>query len=67
MGVRLYQWFAVGTVVMGTAVTTFTSPDSLPLAFSRARVAYAMAFGCIAAAALGVDLPESNRRFSRLT
>ena len=34
--------------------------------FTPQGVAVAIAFGVLSAAALGIDFPESNRRFARL-
>ena len=67
-GLRLYQWIAVATVVVGAAVTTIHgSPPAPPAALhvSSLIVAFACAVG--AWFLTGVDLPESNRRFARLT
>jgi len=67
-GLRLYQWIAIASVVVGAAITTVHSspPASPPAAHvSSFIVAFACAVGawCLT----GVDLPESNRRFARLT
>jgi prolipoprotein diacylglyceryltransferase/protein-S-isoprenylcysteine O-methyltransferase Ste14 len=64
---RLYQWLAVGTVILGATLTGFSSPPPPTLKLSPDDLVLAAAFGCIAAAAMGVDLPESNRPLARLT
>lgn len=66
-GLRLYQWFAVGTVMLGAALTTVASAAPPTLVFSRIDLAYAFAFACMVAAAMGIDFPESSRLLARLT
>ncbi|HET6176354.1 MAG TPA: prolipoprotein diacylglyceryl transferase family protein [Candidatus Sulfotelmatobacter sp.] len=66
-GLRLYQWLAIGTVIGGAVLTTFHSVPSPPLHFSLGGFALAAGFAFIAGAAMGVDLPESNRPLARLT
>jgi protein-S-isoprenylcysteine O-methyltransferase Ste14 len=66
-GLRLYQWIAVGTVVAGAAITALgqsdpAGPPSLDLRSLVASIVVGTLCGC----ALGVDFPESNKRFSRL-
>jgi len=67
LGLRLYQWIAVGTVIVGAGFTVLGSPSASPLKFSVDGLLWATAFACLAAAALGVDFPESNRPLARLT
>lgn len=67
-GLRLYQWIAVATVVLGAVVTTVHGspmPPSPALHASSPLVALLCGIG--AWFLTGVDLPESNRRFARLT
>ncbi len=67
-GLHSYQWLAILSVGIGTWVTT------LPLATAAigfAPLSWTIVLGALTAAAvtavaMGVDLPESNRRFSRL-
>lgn len=67
-GLRLYQWIAVATVVAGAVVTTFThAPIPSPPRFDSSSLAVAFACGLAAWFVAGVDFPESNRRFARLT
>lgn len=66
-GLRLYQWLAIGTVFLGAAFTVFHSPAPPVLHWTPSQLGFAAAFGCIAGAALGVDFPESNAPFARLT
>jgi hypothetical protein len=64
----VYQWNAVAGVLVGAIFTCMPSalPDLAPGLDGRA-VAAALLFGLFAAFMTGVDFPESNRRFSRLT
>lgn len=67
LGLRLYQWLAVGFVVAGAAVTTVTTPDvGASAAPDATSLAWMLAFLVATTFAMGVDFPESNRRFSRL-
>jgi len=64
---RLYQWAAVASVVAGALMTSLGA-DTAPAAPSlewRALL-LAAAFGTAVCCAMGVDFPNSNRRFSRL-
>jgi prolipoprotein diacylglyceryltransferase len=67
-GLRIYQWFAVGTLLAGIAVTMLPAdPVSGGIGAPTGRLlAWAAAFFVIAAAAMGLDFPGSDRRFSRL-
>jgi prolipoprotein diacylglyceryltransferase len=67
-GLRLYQWIAVGTVLAG-AVITSVSGTPAPSRPNLDNISWLVALVCAAAAwfVTGVDFPESNRRFARLT
>lgn len=67
-GLRLYQWFAVGTLLVGVVATMVpTPPPPVGLtAPSGALLGVALAFFVAASAAMGLDFPSSNLRFSRL-
>jgi membrane-associated phospholipid phosphatase/protein-S-isoprenylcysteine O-methyltransferase Ste14 len=66
-GLRLYQWIAIGTVLAGMVVTVVGPEGDAPSAVpSWPPLAAALVMGLFAGAALGVDFPSSNRRFSRL-
>jgi hypothetical protein len=65
-GLRFYQWLAAASVLAGVAVTMAQSGPAPPLRLRWDALAPAAAFGLAAAFALGVDFPNSNRRFSRL-
>ena len=66
-GLRLYQWLAIASVVVGACLMT-TGPAA-PLHASTpstAWLAVSTAFGALCGFAMGIDFPESTRRFSRL-
>ncbi len=67
-GLRLYQWVAVTTLVLGALITTIrNSAPSPPPALHVSSIFVAVACGIGAWFLTGVDFPESNRRFARLT
>jgi prolipoprotein diacylglyceryltransferase len=68
-GLRLYQWVAIGSVLAGAAITALpagvSGPAPAPEA-SWAALGVAALYGAVIWLGLGVDFPESNRRFARL-
>jgi Prolipoprotein diacylglyceryl transferase len=67
-GLRLYQWVSVVTLVLGALITTVnTSPPAPRPVLHVSSVFVALACGLAAWFVTGVDFPESNRRFARLT
>jgi membrane-associated phospholipid phosphatase/protein-S-isoprenylcysteine O-methyltransferase Ste14 len=65
---RLYQWFAIATIVAGAIVTTFTgAPTPARPTFEVSSLLPALLCAVAAWFVTGVDFPESNRRFARLT
>jgi hypothetical protein len=67
-GLRLYQWIAIGTVMGGAAITALVRSGPAPaVSFNWPALAIAAAFGAVSTVLLGVDGPQSNRRFARLT
>jgi prolipoprotein diacylglyceryltransferase len=66
-GLRLYQWLAVGSVIVGATLTCIGSPPPPTLKFSPEGLGLAAAYACIVTVAMGVDWPESNRPLARLT
>ncbi|HEY6252392.1 MAG TPA: diacylglyceryl transferase, partial [Candidatus Angelobacter sp.] len=66
-GLRLYQWLAFATVCVGATVTVLDSPTPPALHLTLSQLGLAAVFACSAAAAMGVDFPESNAKFARLT
>ena len=68
LGLRLYQWFAIATIVAGAVVTTFTgAPTPARPGFDVSSLLPALLCALVAWFVTGVDFPESNRRFARLT
>jgi hypothetical protein len=66
-GLRLYQWAAVASVVAGVLMTALGSSEAAPAAhFDWSALLPSAVFGLLVWCAMGVDFPESNRRFSRL-
>ena len=65
---RLYQWLAIAFIIGGAALTTIPgapAPEPTSLEWSAFAISALAALGGIAA--MGVDFPRSNRRFSRLS
>jgi prolipoprotein diacylglyceryltransferase len=66
-GLRLYQWVAVATVIIGAIMTTVSNvsaPQNIQLSWFNVLVSFA--FGLLTWFSLGVDFPKSNKRFARL-
>lgn len=68
-GLHIYQWFAVGMLVAGLFVMMIGSPGAPPLEASALVPALGMGlvFFVVCGFAMGVDFPDSHRRFSRLS
>jgi prolipoprotein diacylglyceryltransferase len=67
-GLRLYQWAAVASLVLGALFTCFNNGELAPdPSFRWSALLPAIAFALVAFCAMGVDFPDSQRRFSRLT
>jgi prolipoprotein diacylglyceryltransferase len=67
-GLRIYQWLAVLTLLIGVVCTVLPSEPAQSgfEAPSAMLVVTAVVMAVIAGTAMGVDFPGSNRRFSRL-
>lgn len=67
-GLRVYQWLAILSVVIGAVCSTIPwGAPPPPLATPGSTlILSSLALGLVTGAAMGVDFPESNRRFSRL-
>lgn len=66
-GLRLYQWLAIVLVVVGALMTCVEgAPAPAPMLPDLRNVPTMMVLMVFITAAYGVDLPESNVRFSRL-
>jgi hypothetical protein len=67
-GLHSYQWLAISSILGGVWCTTLTA-GSARAGFGSVDprvILGALAFGLLAGFAMGVDFPQSNRRFSRL-
>jgi prolipoprotein diacylglyceryltransferase len=66
-GLAIYQWLALLFVLSGAVVMALPSPPAPPAGGSAVQpLLYAVPFGLLVWFAMGVDFPESDRRFSRL-
>jgi len=64
---RLYQWVAVASLLIGAAVTALGTGGPAPTpALHAPSLLAGLGFGIVTWFALGVDFPRSNARFSRL-
>ena len=66
-GMRIYQWIAVVTIILGAFFTTIPSDIIPAFQFNRASLFWSLLMFIFATIAYGVDFPDSNRRFARLT
>jgi protein-S-isoprenylcysteine O-methyltransferase Ste14 len=66
-GLRLYQFLAIGFVLLGMFITCFKYNTPKPL-FQQDEMAFvaALLFGFLAAFMMGMDFPYSKKRYSRL-
>lgn len=67
MGMRVYQCLAMASILLGIFLTCVESPSFPSGRFDGNLVLYSILYGCMVLFAYGIDFPESNRRFSRLT
>ena len=66
-GLAIYQWLALLFVLAGAVLTSWPSPRPPPVpGIDWHPLSYAVPFGVLVWFAMGVDFPESTRRFSRL-
>jgi protein-S-isoprenylcysteine O-methyltransferase Ste14 len=66
-GMRIYQWIAIINILLGIFFTTIPDSHLLSLRFNVESLYLAGIMGIIVTIASGVDFPESNKRFARLT
>lgn len=66
-GLRLYQWISIASIVAGAVITTLRTPPMPIFQFHAGAVYVALGCGVAGWFVSGVDFPESNRRFARLT
>ena len=66
-GLKLYQWLAFATVLLGILLTTWPAPPThFHWRWHPAALPVAGAAALLAAFAMGMDFPASTRKFSRL-
>jgi protein-S-isoprenylcysteine O-methyltransferase Ste14 len=66
-GMRIYQWIAIINILIGALFTTIPNSGTLLFQPNGLSLFLAIAMGFLVDIASGVDFPESNRRFARLT
>ena len=67
-GLRFYQWIAIACVAAGAVFTCVRGSAALPaFAVRPSSIVLGVACGVLTCFISGVDFPESNRRFARLT
>jgi hypothetical protein len=68
-GLRLYQWFSLVSILAGMAMTCIPGPLLLEAQWRSdvPLILTSMCCGLIAAFAMGMDFPQSTRRFARLS
>jgi protein-S-isoprenylcysteine O-methyltransferase Ste14 len=66
-GLRLYQWVAIGCLVVGAALTTVPGAPSAPAPIPSATALWAgLGAGALVWLVSSIDFPRSKRRFARL-
>ena len=66
-GLVIYQWLAFLFVIAGAVFMALPGPSAPPVEpMTLAPLGRALPFGLLVWFAMGVDFPESHRRFSRL-
>ena len=66
-GLKLYQWMGILSILAGVLITMIrVTPNAPELQFNWGSIIAAGCFGLFTWFALGVDFPNSNRRFARL-
>jgi hypothetical protein len=66
-GMRIYQWIAIINILIGALFSAIPNSGTLLFQPNSLSLFLAIAMGILVAIASGVDFPESNRRFARLT
>jgi FtsH-binding integral membrane protein len=68
LGLKIYQWLGIGFLVFGSVLTMIPSATvSLDGAgVTQSTWIAAIIYGLACGAAMGVDFPNSNKRFTRL-
>ncbi len=66
-GMRSYQWIAMISIIMGVIFTCFPTVKMNEFHLNIPSLYWAIAMFIVTSFAYGVDFPNSNRRFARLT
>jgi len=66
-GMRIYQWIAVFFVITGVICTCIPSEVAHNFNFNLSSFCWATIMGLFSTFAYGIDFPNSNKRFARLT
>jgi protein-S-isoprenylcysteine O-methyltransferase Ste14 len=66
-GMRIYQWIAIINIFFGAFFTAIPNSGVLSFQPNIISLFLAIGIGILGTIASGVDFPESNRRFARLT
>ena len=66
-GMRIYQWIAIVNIISGVFFTTIRNSGILLFQPDILSFFLAIGMGILVTIASGVDFPESNRRYARLT
>lgn len=66
-GLRIYQWMAILNILFGIIFTAIPNRAVLVFQPNLLSLILAIGMGILVTIASGVDFPESNRRFARLT
>ncbi len=66
-GMRIYQWIALINILIGMFVSAIPGHEVLRFSPNILSLFLATGIGILVTIASGVDFPESNRRFARLT
>ena len=66
-GMRIYQWIAIINILFGAFFTAIPNSGVLSFKPNIESLLMAIVMGILVTIASGVDFPESNRRFARLT
>jgi uncharacterized membrane protein YraQ (UPF0718 family) len=66
-GMRIYQWIAIINILSGAVFTAIPYNGILSFQPNISSLFMAIVIGILVTIASGVDFPESNRRFARLT
>jgi drug/metabolite transporter (DMT)-like permease len=66
-GMRIYQWIAIINILIGACFTIIPNSGTLLFQPNGLSLLLSIAMGVLVTIASGVDFPESNQRFARLT